>query len=175
MSNNGSSFINGFNFNDEFNECKEERNNDRRRKGDCGHRECERFEDNRFEALRDIEFDIKIVRCGIEDVKAAICKIRNGCICDGITLAKMGACNMEMGINNLIRRFESGCFEAGCKSQRLIDEAICSLKEAICLIFEGIEALEAGCFKEGIAKLERALCNAEEGLCDLIKALQRFC
>lgn len=141
----------------------------------CGGTNCDRYADRRPEALANLAFDIKTVRCGIRDIKKGIMKICNGCVCDGIETLKLGACNMELGINNLISRFESGCFDVGCKSKRLIDEAICSLREAICLIYQGIEAIENGCIKEGIAKLKRALCNAEEGLCDLEKALSRLC
>lgn len=141
----------------------------------CDNRHCEKYEDNRREALENLEFDIRMVRCGIEDIKKGICKIMSGCVCDGIECVKIGACNMELGINNLIRRFESGCFDVGCKTKRMIEEAICSLKEAVCLTREGIEAILKGCIKEGIALLKRAICNAEEGLCDLEKALRNVC
>ncbi len=143
--------------------------------GACLDNDCERYKDYTQEALVDLEFDIKMIRCGIEDIKKGISMVCRGCVCDGIAKLKTGACNFEMGVNNLIARFESGCFDVGCKSRRLIDEAICSLKEAICLIYEGIEAIENGCIEEGIAKLRKAICNAEEGLCDLMAALKRLC
>lgn len=136
-------------------------------------RNCDRFRDNRRSTVKDLEFDIRTVRCGIADVRRAIRLICDGCVCDGIEKAQMGACNMEMGINNLITRVEG--HDASCKSKRMIDEAICDLKEAICLINEGIEAIQSGCIKEGIRLLERAICTAEEGLCDLMEALRKVC
>jgi len=87
----------------------------------------------------------------------------------------MGICNLEKAADSLISRFENGCIEVGCKTKRLVEEAICSIEKSIEVLCEGLEAIEEGCIREGIKLLEKGLCIAEEGLRDLADALRNIC
>lgn len=141
----------------------------------CNNVDCDRFAVNRADAFENLEFDIKIINCAINGLQRAIKELECGCVCEAEHTLRMAICNLETGIQNLICRFESANFEAGCKTRREIDEAICCLNDAIALAHKALEAIESACYKEAIQLIKRAICNAKEGVCGLLEAVREFC
>jgi|GEM_PF-675764 len=148
---------------------------DRGRDKDNCKKDCSRFKDESRNGCQEIEFDFQVAECGIKDVKGGINQIERGCLCDGIQCVKRGICNLEKAIKNLSSRFDNGCIEVGCKTERLVDEAICSLEKSIEVLCKGLEAIEEGCIREGIKLLERGISIALEGLNDLAKVIKDIC
>lgn len=147
--------------------------NDRSR--DNCRRDCSRFIDDSKGACKELEFDFQIARCGIKDIRSGISHISRGCLCEGIQCIKMGICNLQKAAESLISKFENDCIEVGCKTERLVDEAICSIEKGIEILGRGLEAIEEGCIREGLKLLEKGLAIVEEGLSDLAEALRNIC
>ncbi|HIT90574.1 MAG TPA: hypothetical protein IAC41_09175 [Candidatus Merdenecus merdavium] len=125
------------------------------------------------EITRELRAGICEIREGIEVAMEALKCAQRGNACQAVKLLRDAICLLERGIEILCCVLRKLDFD-NCKVERLIEEAICDIRESLkhfCLASEYL--LDGNCCAAA-KEIQKGIRDAEDGLRDLCAALEDY-
>lgn len=136
--------------------------------GECG---CEHDGKKQRQAQRELREAICDIQEGIRLACEALRAIQRGSACQAVKLLREAIFFLERGVEELECALKK-ISRKNCRVDRLIEEAICDIKDGIRHLSEALEDLLDGKCKDAACEIKKGIRVLEDGLRNLCEALE---